>query len=89
MIASYDNTSRAVYIRLERNRKIHQTIEFAPETLVDIDAQGNLIGVELLRPASFRLLKRIGEKYQHDEIVRVNVRMLRHVLDWKHVHGWK
>jgi len=82
MIVSYDNTSKAVYIRLESNRKISRTIEFAPETFVDLDKHGNLIGIELLRPGS-GVLKRIGEKYLHAELVRVNTSLLRHSLDWR------
>ena len=58
-----------------RNLSVHKTIEFAPETFVDLDAKGDLIGIEMLNPAQI-ILKRIAKKFHHPELSKVHTRKL-------------
>jgi len=48
----YSTEADALYIRLEANRKVAQTIEISPSCLVDLDVNGRPLGIELLNPAT-------------------------------------
>ena len=37
MIVSYDNVADAVYIKIKPEAKVCRTVEFAPETFLDLD----------------------------------------------------
>jgi uncharacterized protein YuzE len=50
MKVAYDQQADALYIELEAAAVAH-TVEIDRGTLVDLDNQGRLIGVELIRPA--------------------------------------
>lgn len=74
MIVTYDNVAKAAYIEL-KIAKVASTIEFAPETLIDLDRRGNLIGVELLHPNQ-SALRKIAKKFKHPELSKVHARKL-------------
>ena len=49
MHSSYDATAGAAYITVSSN-DVARTVEVTPTVLVDLDALGVVVGVELLRP---------------------------------------
>ncbi len=71
MIISYDNVAEAVYIKLKPEGRVARTIEFAPETFVDLDRDGDLIGVELLHPGTL-VLRRLAKTYRRPELSKIN-----------------
>ncbi len=50
MKVTYDQKADARYVEL-RTAEVSRTIQIDSGTLVDLDAQGRLLGVELIRPA--------------------------------------
>ena len=50
MKVTYDQQADALYIQLD-DAHVARTVHIDRGTLVDLDAQGHLIGVELIRPA--------------------------------------
>jgi uncharacterized protein YuzE len=50
MKVTYDQQADALYIELD-DAPVSRTVHIDRGTLVDLDAQGRLIGVELIRPA--------------------------------------
>jgi uncharacterized protein YuzE len=51
MKVGYDLQADALYITLKEQAEVARTIQVDPGTLVDLDSRGNLIGVEVIRPA--------------------------------------
>ncbi len=79
MIVSYDNLVGAVYIKMTSDSKIAKTVEFAPETLVDLAKDGKLIGIEMLNPGR-RVLKRLAKKFHSPELTRINLQKLQEAV---------
>jgi uncharacterized protein YuzE len=48
----YAADADALYIGLEPVRRVARTVEISPSCLVDLDAEGRPLGIELLNPAS-------------------------------------
>jgi uncharacterized protein YuzE len=50
----YSTTADALYIELEAQRvgRVARTVEVSPSCLVDLDAEGRPLGIELLNPAT-------------------------------------
>jgi uncharacterized protein YuzE len=48
----YSTDADALYIELEPVRRVARTIEISPSCLVDLDAAGRPLGIELLNPAT-------------------------------------
>jgi len=71
MIISYDSLAEAVYIKIKPEAKVNRTVEFAPETFVDLDGDGDLVGIEMLNPGHL-ILKRIAKKFHRPELSRVH-----------------
>jgi len=59
---SFDKKAGAIYIKISDN-EVKKTIEFAPETFVDLDSTGKLVGVEMLRPGKLEIIGRIAKTY--------------------------
>jgi uncharacterized protein YuzE len=51
MKVEYDQQADALYIELISTIEVARTVEIDPGTLVDLDADNKLIGVEIIRPA--------------------------------------
>ena len=79
MIVSYDNLADAVYIKIKPEAKVSQTVEFAPETFVDLDKDGDLIGIEMLNPG-YLILKRIAKKFHRPELSKVHTEKLHEAI---------
>ena len=79
MIVSYDNIAEAVYIKLKPEGKVARTVEVAPETFVDLDKDGDLVGVELLNPGTL-ILRRLAKTYHRPELSRVNPEKLQEAV---------
>ncbi|MBN2097935.1 MAG: DUF2283 domain-containing protein [Candidatus Omnitrophica bacterium] len=74
MKISFDTLAKAVYIELEK-KKVARTREFAPEVFLDFDYRGELIGIELLNPATV-YLKKIARKFRKPELEKVHPRVM-------------
>ena len=70
MMISYDNDAKAMYIALKAETKVSRTVEFSSDTFLDIAKNGELIGVEMLKP-NHSELRRIAKKYHHPELSRI------------------
>ena len=79
MIISYDNLADAVYIKIKPETKVSPTVEFAPETFVDLDDDGDLIGIEMLNPGQL-ILKRIAKKFHRPELSKVRPNKMQEVF---------
>lgn len=75
----YDPLVKAVYIKINEGR-VAKTVEFAPETFVDLDQKGNLLGIEMLNPGRLTikkkkhssLLKKIANKWNAPEVTQLH-----------------
>jgi len=56
MTITFDSEAKALYVKV-REGKVAKTIEFSPETFVDLDDKGHLIGVEMLNPGNLTIQK--------------------------------
>jgi len=57
-----DLEHHVAYVRVRKN-KPKRTIEHAPGILLDVDAEGRLVGLEVLLPASVQGIEEASEKY--------------------------
>ena len=48
----YSTDADALYIEVEAVRRVARTVEVSPSCLVDLDAEGRLLGIELLNPST-------------------------------------
>lgn len=73
MLISFDPEAKALYIQLRDERAV-RTIEFAPQTFVDLNRRGEPVGVELLQPGrlTIGLLKKISGRYHLNELRRIS-----------------
>ena len=79
MIVSYDNLAQAIYIKIKPEAKVDRTVEFAPETFVDLDEDGDLIGIEMLNPGQL-ILKKIAIKFHRPELSKINSHKLQEAI---------
>lgn len=64
MLISYDESSDAVYISLGlADRLVSRTEQLDAGTLVDLDAHGNLIGIEVIQPARHWPIDKVVEQF--------------------------
>ncbi len=77
LMISFDPLAKVVYIALKES-KVKRTIEFTPETFIDLDEKGNLIGIELLNPGTL-ILRKIAKKYHRPELGKIHIRPLQKV----------
>ena len=74
MRISYDPQIDAIYIQLiERSVHVRTSEEVSPQTVLDFDAEGNLVGIEVWARATERVdLSRLSTSgFQFGEVVRV------------------
>jgi uncharacterized protein YuzE len=58
-----DTEARAVYMEF-KHEKVARTVEFAPETFIDLDTRGRLLGIELLNPGTLEVqLRKIRNRF--------------------------
>ncbi len=72
----------AAYITF-RNAKVHKTIEFGEEVFLDLDSNGNPIGIEITditRPQQVGLFHKIAHKYHIPDLNRFHPDALRKVF---------
>ncbi len=77
-----DKQALAAYITF-RNAKIHKTIEFGEEVFLDLDSDGNPIGIEIAditRPQKVELFQKIARKYHIPELNRFHPNALTKVF---------
>ena len=79
MTITFDSEAKALYVKI-REGKVAKTIEFSPETFVDLDSKGHLLGVEMLNPGKLTIqkkarvlapLKRIATKFHQPALTNV------------------
>lgn len=77
-----DKQAFAAYITL-RNAKVKKTIEFGEEVFLDLDANGNPIGIEIsdiTRPQKIELFHKIARKYHIPELNKFHPNALQKVF---------
>jgi len=77
-----DKQALAAYVAL-RNAKVHRTIEFGEEVFLDLDVNGNPVGIEIAditRPQKVSLFHKIARKYHIPELNRFHPDALRKVF---------
>jgi uncharacterized protein YuzE len=77
-----DREALAAYITL-RNAKVSKTIEFGEEVFLDLDSNGNPIGIEIAditRPQKVEIFHKIARKYHIPELNRFHPDALRKVF---------
>ena len=77
-----DTEARAVYMEFKPD-KVARTVEFAPETFVDLDSKGHLLGIELLNPGTLEIqLRKISKRFNipDNKHLRVKLREARELL---------
>lgn len=62
MVGTYDTDADAAYIRLS-DHKVARTAEIDSGTLVDLDADGQVVGVEVIGPRRDWPLQQILDKF--------------------------
>ena len=80
MIASFDSHSGIVYIQVDECTKINKTVEFDAQTILELDANRQLVAIEMTKPSK-TVLNRIAKKFERWELVRVNLDSLRKSID--------
>jgi uncharacterized protein YuzE len=48
----YDPEADAAYVRLSEDKTVDQTVEFDEDVQADLDADGNVVGIEILHFSS-------------------------------------
>lgn len=66
ILQSYDLDADALYIKLT-SRKVVRTAEIDEGTLVDVDADGGIVGIEVLQPARAWPLEDVLERFHASE----------------------
>ncbi|GAB7050249.1 DUF2283 domain-containing protein [Catenuloplanes indicus] len=61
----HDTEADAVYVTLAAGASV-RTVDFGPGTLVDVDAAGRPLGIEVLRPHREWPVAAIGERFALD-----------------------
>ena len=79
MLISYDPTAEAAYIKIDLKRKVARTIRLSDDMLVDLDRNGQLIGVELLHPASANL-RSVATRFHCPELSRIRPKKFHEVI---------
>jgi len=62
MKATYDKEADAMYIRVKKGR-VKKTLELSDSLLVDIDARGTVLGIEMLDVSSKIPTRRISQTF--------------------------
>jgi uncharacterized protein YuzE len=63
MRATYDAEADALYIDINKNLALDRTIEIDDDRNVDIDADGSVVGIEVISPSYGFSLNDIIEKF--------------------------
>lgn len=72
-LISFDPQANAAYVKI-REGKVHKTKEEAPGILVDLGANGQLLGVELLDPQriEIKIMLRLAKEFNAPVLSHVN-----------------
>ena len=63
----FDPAIRAVYVKL-RDDPVDKTIEIDEGVHADVNAKGELVGIEFLKPTRVRVLDQLARKFRRPEI---------------------
>lgn len=63
MLLTYDDVSDALYVSLRDGVNVDRTEQIDAGTLVDVDRAGEIVGIEVLRPARAWPLDEIVDRY--------------------------
>jgi len=64
-----DPKAKAIYIKI-RDGKVSRTKEFADEIFADLNSDGKLLGVEMLRPGMLEI-KKIARRFHNSTLERI------------------
>ncbi len=79
MLITYDTKSQAIYIKIDHKGKVSKTVEPIPETFVDLDTHGRLIGVELLDPSS-ETLQLLAKQFRCKSLLQVDTEKIQEAV---------
>ena len=65
-----DSKAKAIYVQI-REGKVVRTKEFAEHTFADLDSNGHLLGVELLRPSGVLTIREVAHKLHRPILARI------------------
>jgi uncharacterized protein YuzE len=68
---TYDRAARAAYIQV-REGKVADTLELEEGVVVDLDSDGFLLGIELLKQGTATVLDQIAKRYKAPQVRAVN-----------------
>jgi uncharacterized protein YuzE len=81
-VLKYDPVAHIAYIKV-RDGIVHETRQEAPNILVDVDAKGHLIGVEIISPKTLKyetklmpILKRISKEFGVPQLREINPQLV-------------
>ena len=72
MLLTYDNESDGLYVSLRDGVSIDRTEQIDPGTLIDVDRSGEIVGIEVLRPARAWPLDEVVSRFHmsdHDALL--------------------
>jgi uncharacterized protein YuzE len=72
VLLTYDNESDALYVSLRDGVSVARTEQIDPGTLVDVDRSGEIVGIEVLRPARAWPLDEVVSRFHvsdHDALL--------------------
>ena len=72
-----DGNVDAMYFKFRRGR-VARTVEFSEWTLIDLDKEGDIVGVEMLEPGMVtrKELERAAKKYREPSLATLNPKSL-------------
>ena len=71
----YSPDADALYVELQPVRRVARTVEISPSCLVDLDAEGQPLGIELLTPSiSFRSITAVLSRWEFSPELRAQLR---------------
>jgi len=77
MRISIDPLAKATYVEF-KDDKVAKTKEFTPETFLDFNAKGELLGIELLNPCRV-VFRKIAKKYHMPILNRLPIQPLKKI----------
>lgn len=79
MFIEYDTENQVLYLRI-REGKVAKTKEYRAEVFIDLDREGQLLGIELLNLEDSKYIPQIAREYSLSGVNRIHPEYLKKVL---------
>lgn len=76
MLVTYDTLVDAMYIKLKPEAVVAKTVELDDSAILDLDKQGDLVGIEVLNMRQKGVLRQIAIKYHRPELRAIDMAKL-------------